>query len=189
MDQETDPREQDVTIEVPPGTERAVASAMMELARNPLANAEIIRRLAGIDVPSGDAVSGEGLDRRISPEIQAILEALRDGGSTSEYSFYKAVSRILTMVAVFSPVIEAVLALVEARMGETPSFGASLVVTVASVTLKTVMAERYMKSRSSIKEAAIGAILSSRTDVPELSRVKALLELGLSASNQSKEKE
>lgn len=185
MDQEIDQKDQDITIEVPPGTQRAVADAMMELARDPLANAEIIRRLAGIDVPSSDAVS-EALDRRISPEIQAILEALRDGGSTSEYSFYKAVSRILTMVAVFSPVIEAVLALVEARMGETPSFGASLVVTVASVTLKTVMAERYMKSRSSIKEAAIGAILSSRTDVPELSRAKALLELGLSASNQSR---
>lgn len=109
---------------------------------------EIIKEL-------GEAIT-EGVSdyRKAAPAIRETTQILRDGASTSEFKMYSAVNRVLTIVAILAPVIEGILAVYQANMGDNPSFGGSMIVTGVSVFLKTFIADRYNKGRVVIKQQA-----------------------------------
>lgn len=87
----------------------------------------------------------------VIPVVREIGSVVRDGTQTSEFKMASIVGRVLTIVAILAPVIEALLSVLE----NAPDFaGNSLWVTGVSITLKTLLAVSYGNGRSKIKVAA-----------------------------------
>lgn len=87
----------------------------------------------------------------VVPVVREIGSVVRDGTQTSEFKMASVVGRVLTIVAILAPVIEAFLSVLE----NAPAFaGNSLWVTGGSIVLKTLLAIAYGNGRSKVKVAA-----------------------------------
>lgn len=151
-------------IPVPDGYADSIGAALQELASNPQEYWELIeavrkkKPMSEIVRELGGAVAEASSDLEVLiPAIDNVRDALRTGTSTSEYRIFSGVNKVLTVIAILSPVIEAVVAVFEARMGGDPSFGASLAVSTVSIGLKSLLSERYTQARTALKRAAVEA--------------------------------
>ncbi len=85
---------------------------------------------------------------------------VKSGEDTSEWRLAVKLDAFLTWVAIVAPVLDVGMTYVTASMGDTPSFGMSMIVVVVSGCLKAVLSSSYSSSRAKVKTAASAAALN-----------------------------
>lgn len=90
--------------------------------------------------------------RAVAPAAQNVTQALRSGTGTSEFRAMSFVSKVLTVVALVAPGLEAALYALQ----DTAIFnGNSVWVTMVATILKALLAGNYATGRTRIKTAAM----------------------------------
>ena len=140
----------------------AVTEAIEELKNNADEYKDIIavlrdpvkRKDVSILIKEGSEAVGEAIkDYKVAfPAVKNVAGALRAGISTSEFKTTSVVGRALMIIGILAPVIEAVMF----QLQDVAIFdGNSVWVTLASVTLKALLAGNYASGRARIKTAAL----------------------------------
>lgn len=147
--------------------EASVREAMRALAENPGEYVDVINALrqgkpASVILKElAEATEEASVDlEAVTPAIKETTQALRAGVHTSEFQMSSGVNRILTVMAILFPILEAFAEVYGRPAGGAPGqFGDSMWVSGALLMMKTYLTQRYVSLRENLKKAAISSTL------------------------------